>query len=203
MSANTETDSRRRLAAQLAIQLPQNVAEAHYVLNLTGDMVDHFLVEPMGEAHRRARRLGWRLEQAAADDRVPLLAPGLAWATLWGLSSLGLSLPIGAGMVALFGAGAGMTFAVATMVVALVLGTLPAFALAIVTPVLHNLFIVPPALHFTPPTNGEIIAAASYLLIAVLVPFVDRQRRRIRAALPLAPNPLDDEIAALRSLDRA
>lgn len=183
MSLSEVTDPHRRLATQIAIQLPENVAEAHRVLDLAGECIDDFLVEP-SPARRRAGRLGWGVDVAVATlAPAPMLRRARIWPTLLALSTLALSLPVATLMVGLFGIGAGVTFMFAVTIVALLVGTVPALVLSAVTALLHNLFVVPPALEFSRPTAAEIVMAGCYLLISFVIPWLATRRERIRTAL--------------------
>lgn len=184
MSSYDTTDSRRRLAMQLAIQLPIEIAEARTVLAMTTELHEDFLIAAPSAAHRRARLLGWGMDPGAAIE----LAPGapaavLVRSILLGLSSLLVTMPVALLLLQLCGIGAGMVFMIGVMLVALVLGTVPALALALTSPLLHNLLLVPPALEFSRPTAAETMAAAGYLLVALLVPWIEARRPGIRAAV--------------------
>jgi hypothetical protein len=76
LMSTDETDELRRLALQIAIQLPACVEDARLVLAMAGECLDNFLIDaptPM----QRAKRLGWRLDAAATDQVAP--APAPAW----------------------------------------------------------------------------------------------------------------------------
>lgn len=48
-----KTDALRRLSMQIAVQLPESVADAHIVLQLVKDLLDKFLVETRKTPPRR------------------------------------------------------------------------------------------------------------------------------------------------------
>jgi hypothetical protein len=181
-----KTDDLRRLALQLALQLPETVDDARRVLAMTGQCLDEFLIDRSGGLTplQRARRLGWR----AAPDLVPELvsddcrgcdrSPSVARALCLALATLGVSAPA---------AGAGFSFGFAVILVAMVCGTVPAMVLALASAIIHNLLVVPPALTLQAPTTTEWVWAAFYVFFAVSIPpFLRRlDRWRRLAASPL------------------
>jgi hypothetical protein len=196
MSSHDTTDSRRRLAMQLAIQLPEGVAEARAVLAMTSEALEDFLIPATSDAHRRARLLGWGMTPAEAIERAPGAPAVMVREILLGFCSLLFTAPVGLLLLKFCGIGAGVTFMVGVTMVALVLGTVPALALATVTPLLHNLLLIPPALEFSQPTLAEAVAAGAYLVLAVMVPWIAARRTTIRAAvIPAEPG----ELAEIRA----
>jgi hypothetical protein len=198
------TDPARRLALQLAIQLPADVAEAHQALALTKILLDDFLAEGNSSAHRRARQLGW----GAAREHLKLVPPSAApprevpplCTAAWTVVSLMLALPIAMLLQREVGYGAGMVFATEVTLVALIFGSLPALALAAVIPMLHNLVVIPPLMHFNTPSRAELVLGFSYVVLALLVPWVADRRQAIRRiAIVRSPARLDTEQQQRRS----
>jgi hypothetical protein len=158
-----KTDDLRRLALQLALQLPETVDDARRVLAMTGQCLDEFLIDRSGGLTplQRARRLGWR----AAPDLVPELvsddcrgcdrSPSVARALCLALATLGVSAPAAVLLAHTVGAGAGFSFGFAVILVAMVCGTVPAMVLALASAIIHNLLVVPPALTLQAPTTTE------------------------------------------------
>lgn len=180
---SNETDPRRRLALQIALQLPANVAEARQVLELAGDVLDDFMIEGSSSAHRRARLLGWgaaRLE-GVEPQRPAAISPARvrAWSILWGLTSLAVTVPLGALLVQQLGHGAVMSLLLGVVVVALIFGAVPALVLSIASTVMLNL-LLGPALAFQVPIVFEAIAAAGFLISSLLVPWLAERRGNIR-----------------------
>jgi K+-sensing histidine kinase KdpD len=68
------------------------------------------------------------------------------------------------------------------MFVAMVFGARYALILALLSPLLHNLFDVPPMLSFTWPTVPEIALAVFYMVLAIAVPWMIRLSARVRTA---------------------
>lgn len=196
MSSNT--DSQRRLALQLAIQLPENVEDAERVLALAGELLHGFMVEP-SQARRRALKLGWNVAPPVAGAPSPARHT-FAWSTLWALCSLVVATPLGAVLDYGFGAGAGMVFAVAVVAMALVFGTVPALIVGALCALMRNLLLIPPALEFNRPTAFEIMTWLGYVALALLVPYIADRRERIRiVAIPAAAGnvvALRDKISA-------
>lgn len=198
---NQTTDPERRLAQQIAIQLPESVAAAHRVLDLATELLDDWMIAPQSDAHRRARLLGWGMAQPASGDRPRWRGADIAWIALWDLSALSIATVVGLLMVESFGAGAGTTYMIGVTVVALILGMLPALGFSFGAMLLGNLLIVPPMLEFSRPTTVELIAWACYLVLAVLVPWLAPRRQQIRVAALGVPAAAEektrDRIAAL------
>jgi len=190
---SAKTDEMRRLAMQLAIQLPESVEDAHKVLNLTREFLDQFLIErTKSPFHARAALLGWNLN-LGVGKQTPLIdsgeillvestprRPSLLLALLLGLSTLFVSVPAGMGLIAALGSGSYLTFLLAISCVGLILGQPAALALATATPFIHNLLIVPPAFEFTAPGREEFMCAGFYLATALITPWLAMRAPRIR-----------------------
>lgn len=189
-----KTDEMRRLALQLALQLPETVDDARRVLAMTGQCLDEFLIDRSGSvtALQRARRLGWR----AAPDLVPELGSGdcqgcdrslsIERALCVALATLAISAPIAAVLMQTVGAGAGFTFGFAVILAAMVCGTAPALVLALASAIIHNLLVVPPAFTLQRPSTTEWVCVAFYVFFAVSIPpFLSRLDRWRRLAASL------------------
>jgi hypothetical protein len=66
---------------------------------------------------------------------------------------------------------------------AIALGSLHALTLALLFPLTRNLLIIPPELEFSAPTADEYIRAATWVALALLVPWLCKNRGRIREVL--------------------
>jgi hypothetical protein len=183
MTAPATTDPQRRLALQLAIQLPQDHAEAREVLDLTGELLDGFMRE-RSSAQRRALKLGWGIVK-----RLPAPSCGRPrWLTaccVLGCALLALTASTLAGLAlfAEFHMGAIMSYAVCVTLVALVLGTWPALAVSAGAALLFNWLVVPPLWQLTAPSAPEVIALAGYVLLSLIVPWIAERRLQFRAAV--------------------
>lgn len=174
-----QTDELRRLAVQLALQLPASVADARRVLELTSECLDEFLIE-RHSARARARRL-WRRPQpveavsaSAALSRVAVL-----------LCCVGiLALAAGSGAVALRLTGYGAIGAnlLAVTVIGLLFGRGAAVCSALGAFVLTNWAVIPPAWDLDLPTTYEFIGLAMSIIAAIAVPWIQAQREPLRAA---------------------
>jgi hypothetical protein len=193
-----KTDHLRRLALQLALQLPEAVDDARRVLTMTGQCLDEFLIDrsPGPSAWQRARRLGWR----AAPDLVPDLGAegcqvgddrprslSAVRALCVALATLGVSAPAAMLLVRIAGVGDGFCFGFAVILVSMVFGTIPALVLAGASLLVHNLVVLPPAFTFQAPTVQECVLAGFYVIFALTVPPLMRRVDRLRglAARPL------------------
>jgi hypothetical protein len=195
-----KTDEMRRLALQLAIQLPEDVADARRVLGLTRQCLEKFLVEQdRGSPYQRAARLGWRLslvDNVAGDEAAPAAAATRLRQMLLALGTLLISVPAGMLALALIGAGAISILGLGVMIVALVFGRPSALLLAAASAVVHNLLLVPPMLQLSWPDAPEMLFAGLYVLIALSVPWIASHARWIRE---LAGRPLQHLIALRRA----
>lgn len=177
-----QTEAARRLALQLAIQLPEDAAEARRVLSLTGELLEDYML-PQPSALQRARRLGWGV---AAEAAAPAPAARYRKALLgiaWGLATLVVTTPLGFALVELFGRGSGLIFTMGVAIVGVVLGRLPAIAVALASALFYNLVMLAPALEFNVPSFAELIFAVCYLATALIVPWFSERRRQIQAVV--------------------
>ena len=192
MQSSEKTDGLRRLALQLALQLPESVEDARRVLAMTGECLDQFLIEQSGSlsAWQRAKRLGWRVD-VAAENRPGLAAaeasPSVSRALCWALATLGVTAPLALLLVNTVGGGAGFCFGFAVILISVVFGVLPALALAGASPIIHNLVVVPPAFALQVPSKQELVWAVFYVFFALSVPPLLRRLNHLRrlAARPL------------------
>lgn len=188
-----QTEELRRLALQLALQLPANVADARRVIGLTSTCLDQFLVDGRrSDARTRAARLGWPVDIEASleptvDERRPTGLPVL----LCCLAALALSCALAMLLIDLFGAGAGAASVLSVMVSALLYGRRPAVLVTMLAAIAVNLVAVPPLDGFTPPAAWEVVTFGLNLSIAIAVPWILARRETLRAStLRLAARPL-------------
>jgi hypothetical protein len=177
-----KTDELRRLAAQIAIQLPESVADARRVLKMAGDLLDNFLVEGGAERSpwQRARRLGWRIDADAEDpvpgDHVDLApAPGPIAAIACSLATLLVTVPLSAALLVGLDYSGGFCFLCGVLIAAMLFGSGPALLLAVVSPIVHNILVLPPVLQFNSPTTRDLLVAGFYMVAAVAVPWLMRR----------------------------
>lgn len=189
-----QTDELRRLAVQLALQLPVSVHDARRVLALTEECLDGFLIE-QGEpssAAERARRIWTR--RPITVNSAPLAAPASSSIMVFvcSLAVLGISTVAGAiAMRLTAGYGAIGCQLIAVMVIALLFGRGPALVSAALALALVNLAIVPPTWDLAWPTDYEWTGAVMYLLAAILAPWIQGNRDQLRnASLRAVERPL-------------
>lgn len=166
------TDPDRRLALQLALQLPENIDRARRVLALTEGLLDQHLIEP-SPAHQRALLLGWGARVAPVVlpalpglGRPRVIAESLAW--------LAMGFSLGLIVFALFGAGALVTMGFFAVVVSLLFGELPGVIVAVLATAINNLLLVPPAWEFSAPTKPEIMVGVFLVAVTLVAPSVAR-----------------------------
>lgn len=180
-----ETDELRRLALQIALQLPANVGDARRALALAGECLDQFLIEKTPTAVR-AGQLGLRLVVPAASDAASLPArpssPSPAAVGLCCFAALAFSSGLGLLLLWLFGAGTGVSGSLAVAIIALLFGPRPAILLALLAACSTNLFAVPPSLEFTVPTKVEFAILLVNSAIALAVPWIQARREPLREA---------------------
>lgn len=181
-----QTDELRRLAVQLALQLPASVADAHRVLELTKECLDEFLVEKaeVRSAKARARRL-WRVRpqpiQVSAPP-APASTPGVFAVILCCLGALALAALVGAVAVRWIGYGALTANILAVTSVGLLFGRNAALGSAAAAFMLTNWVVLPPAWDLNWPTTYEICGLVAYTFAAVVVPWIQARREPLRAA---------------------
>lgn len=186
-----KTDELRRLALQLAIQLPENVTDARRVLVMTSECLDKFLIDPGGRLTplQRARRLGWRVDLAEPEDlpAPEVLAPAPGPTIGWTLASLVISVPLSAMLWHTIGHGAYLTFGFFVIAIAMTFGAWPGLLLAAVSAIANNLLVLPPALEFTPPSRLELVCAVFYVVFALLMPPLTRRIKLLRQLAARSP----------------
>lgn len=185
------TDARRRLAMQIALQLPENAADARHVLALATSLLDSFLVDNRySDARRRAAALGWQVDAAAEAEAAAIERPVFtrAWqfgaalrASGFGLATLLVTVPLGMAAVDRLGHGGVMALLLGVMVVAAVFGRTAAVVLALASVVAQNLLVMPPAFAFQPPGMLDAVGLVGYLAVALLLPCLISRRDNIRA----------------------
>lgn len=193
MSRNQgETDELRRLALQLALQLPASVSDARRVLALAGECLDDFLIEKAEpcSAAARASRL-WRrqpiaLEAAPAPVDLPRLTVFVCCLAISAVAAF-----VGAVTTHLVGYGALMTSVIGVTVVALLFGRGAALMSSVLAFLLVNWAVIPPAWDLQAPSVRELCGAAMYVLAAVVVPWIQARREPLRkASLRVVSRPL-------------
>ncbi|MEY9158269.1 hypothetical protein [Bradyrhizobium japonicum] len=181
-----QTDELRRLAVQLALQLPASVADARRVLALTNECLDDFLIE-RGEprsAAARANRI-WRRAAPPADvvaPPVPARAPAALPLLLCCLVVLAIASSIGALSIRLIGYGALGPNVLGVTAIALLFGRGAALASVPLAFLLNNLAVIPPAWDLAWPSTYELCGVVMYLAAAVFVPWIQARREPLRAA---------------------
>lgn len=191
-----QTDELRRLALQLALQLPASVADARKVLAMTGECLDDFLIEKAeaGSAAARASRI-WRRSPrlqvvGAAPAPAPAELPRLA-VVLCSLIVLALSAAVSAASLRLVGYGALGPSVLGVTVIALLFGRRAALASAVLAFLLVNWAVIPPSWDLQAPSVYELSGAVMYLAAAVIVPWIQARRDPLRmASLRVVSRPL-------------
>lgn len=187
-----QTDELRRLAVQLALQLPASVAAARKVLALTGECLDGFLIEREAEsAAARARRL-WRRPRTPVVNATPLPQPPARLAVfLCCLGVLALSAGFGAVAVRTVGFGAVGLNLLAIASIAILFGRGAALASVGLAYAMTTWAVMPPAWDLNWPTAYELCGLALYVLAALLIPWIEARRVPLReATLRVASRPL-------------
>lgn len=178
-----QTDELRRLALQLALQLPASVADARKVLELAGECLDDFLIEKDApcSAAARARRL-WRgprpltiADQAAGE-------PSRLAVFLCCLGVLAIAALVGAVATHLVGYGALGSSVIGVTVVALLFGRAAALMSSALAFLLINWVVIPPSWDLQMPSVRELCGAAMYVAAALIVPWIQVRREPLRQA---------------------
>ncbi|MBR1033052.1 DUF4118 domain-containing protein [Bradyrhizobium liaoningense] len=188
-----QTDELRRLAVQLALQLPASIKDARKVLELTTECLDDFLIDKAEaeSAAARARRR-WRRPRPIEVNATPVpVRPPVFAVFLCCLGALALAAALGAVSVRLIGYGEiGLTMLAISMI-ALLFGRGAALASSALAYVLTTWAVIPPAWALDWPTTHELCGAALYVLTAVIVPWIQAKREPLReASLRVAARPL-------------
>lgn len=179
-----ETDELRRLALQLALQLPASVADARKVLELAGECLDDFLIEKGApcSAAARARRL-WRGPRppTVAADPAAIDPPRIA-VFLCCLGVLVVAALVGAVGTHLVGYGALGSSVIGVTVVALLFGRAAALMSSALAFLLINWVVIPPSWGLQMPSVRELCGATMYVLAAIIVPWIQVRREPLRQA---------------------
>lgn len=187
-----QTDELRRLAVQLALQLPASIKDARKVLELTTECLDDFLIEAEAESAAARARRRWRRPRPIEVNAAPVpVRPPVFAVFLCCLGALALAAALGAVSVRLIGYGEiGLTMlAIAT--IALLFGRVAALASSGVAYALTTWAVIPPAWVLDWPTTHELCGAALYVLTALVVPWIEAKREPLReASLWVAARPL-------------
>lgn len=188
-----QTDELRRLAVQLALQLPVSIKDARRVLELTTECLDGFLIDQAeaGSATARARRL-WRRPRSIVVNATPVPPrPPLFAVFLCCLGALALAAALGAASIRLVGFGAVGLNMLAIMMIALLFGRGAALASSALAYALTTWAVMPPAWVLDWPTPHELCGAGMYALTALIVPWIHARREPLReASLRAAARPL-------------
>lgn len=181
-----QTDELRRLAVQLALQLPASVADARRVLALTNECLDDFLIE-RGEprsAAARASRIWRRAAPPAAvvTPPAPARAPTRLAVLLCCLAVLAIAAVLAAVSIRLIGYGALGPSVLGVTTIALLFGRGAALVSVPLAFLLTNLAVIPPAWDLNWPSTYELCGVAMYALAAVFVPWIQARREPLRAA---------------------
>jgi hypothetical protein len=179
LRGSEQTDELRRLALQLALQLPASVNEARRVLELTSECLDEFLIE-QHSARARARRL-WRGPKPVEPVPAPAALPGIV-VFLCCFGILAAAGGIGAAALHLTGYGAAGTNMLAVTAIALLFGRNAAISSALGAFLLTNWAVVPPAWDLDPPTTYEFVGLGLSIIAAIAVPWIQAQREPLRRA---------------------
>jgi hypothetical protein len=188
-----QTDELRRLAVQLALQLPASVSDAHRVLELTRECLDEFLVEKTETAAARAKRLWrWRPPAPVVVNAAPLPSgPPVFAVLLCCLGVLALAGLAGAIVLRWTGFGAAAANMLAVTAIALLFGRVAALGSAAGAFAITNWAVLPPAWDLAWPTTYELCGLGAYTLAAMIVPWIQARREPLRAAsLRVAETPL-------------
>jgi hypothetical protein len=170
--AARQTDPIRRQALGLAVQLPENVAEARAVLDQTREVLESFMVPTPREVLNRPgialERAGWLMHECA-----------LAW-TLGGLLLLG---PIAAATARLFDCetASGWVLLAGVVAVSLVFGQLYGVVFSIGAGLAHNLLTVPPIFEFQLPSRYEVVRLIGCVLLSIWLPLMANAAQRLRS----------------------
>jgi K+-sensing histidine kinase KdpD len=89
-------------------------------------------------------------------------------------------------------------YIIGVTLIAAVLGTRHAVLGSLISPFLHNFFIVPPVLTFTAPSSREYVAGITTMIMALLVPYLIKNAGTIQAFLGSASVERAQKISALR-----
>ncbi|APO53487.1 DUF4118 domain-containing protein [Bradyrhizobium diazoefficiens] len=193
--AAKNTDRTRRAALELAIQLPEDVAEARAVLVQTGDLLEGFLI--------RVPRDIWNRPAGAADNRGALIAHecALCWTMI---SALALA-PVAASLAYVLECEAvsGFVLFIGVAAAALVFGQIYGVIFSALAVVAHNLLSVPPVYEFSVPTRGEVVRAVGFVVLAIALPMIANAAQRLRGLALSGAEPLFAAAPRSPSLDRA
>lgn len=187
-----QTDELRRLAVQLALQLPASVADARRVLELTGECLDQFLIErsDVSSAAARARRI-WGRPAPAGRDAAAAPQPSSLAVLFCCVGVLAVAAVAGAITLRLTGYGAVGINTMAVSLLGLLFGWRAALGSALAAFLLTSWAVIPPALEINLPTTYELFGLALSIFAALVVPWIQARREPLReASLRVAARPL-------------
>jgi K+-sensing histidine kinase KdpD len=174
-SAARRSQASRRLALQLATQLPETFDEARETVDELAELLEGYMV--------KAPRPLW--ERRALAGGCDFAAPAaLFWTVatflILGLVAVPVHLLVGYQVVAMIIQATGVAC------IALVFGRRYGLLGSALAMVLHNILIVPPVLSMTPPSLLELLFSFGYFSAAIIVPTVARHAEALRAAATMS-----------------
>lgn len=167
----------RRLALQLAVQLPDSNEDARVVIDELAELLEHYVV--------RGPRSAWRV-RSAVDQAAPSVSTPAA--IFWTAAAFLVLAPLAAGMAALVGLhiGAALVFFVGIAAAALVFGPCYGLGMSAAAVLAHNLLIIDPVLRFSRPCTLEIAFAVGYAMTSLLLPWLAVHGNALRARAVIA-----------------
>ncbi|MGC2781120.1 MAG: DUF4118 domain-containing protein [Bradyrhizobium sp.] len=186
-----QTEPMRRLALQIAAQLPENIEEARAVLDQVADLLENFMI-----AKPHAAWLRRRLSVPVTTARLPPLC-----AILLTLVTLLLLLPLGVGSARAGGQEAIFVWVLLYGVVidSLVFGRWCGVLFALLGCAGYRLLLGPPQFAFSAPTLMEVVRTVGLVVLALWLPGFAGRADLLRNAISRGVTSLDAEDAAARS----
>jgi len=184
--ASRNTDRIRRLALQLAVQLPEDVNEARATIEALQLSLEGFLI-------RAPREIWNKPAEAFQPPGLALHRRALGWTLLVALVAGILGAAWTFAMESTFGSG--FALAIGLCAIALTFGSLYGLIYAPLAVVVHSFLAGPFA--FTRPSDDELVRTAGLMLLAVVLPWLANNAARLRgAALNSGPGPHPSPAAA-------
>ncbi|MGC2779688.1 MAG: hypothetical protein WA418_29020 [Bradyrhizobium sp.] len=186
-----QTEPMRRLALQIAAQLPENIEDARTVLDQVADLLENFMI-----AKPHAAWLWRRLGASTASGR---LSP--FWAVVLTLATLLLVLPLGVGSALASGQEVFFVWVLlyGVIVDSLLFGRWCGVLLALLGCVGGKIFVGSPGFALTVPTLAEVVRPVGLVVLALWLPSLVRLADAARNAISRGVICLDGEGAAARS----
>ncbi|WP_315729116.1 MULTISPECIES: hypothetical protein [unclassified Bradyrhizobium] len=185
------TEPMRRLALQIAAQLPENIEDARTVLDQVADLLENFMI-----AKPHAAWL-WRRHSVSTPSRR--LSP--LWAVVLTLATLLLVLPLGVGSALASGQEVFFVWVLlyGVIVDSLVFGRWCGVLLALLGCAGDKIFVASPGFALLVPSLAEVARAVGLVVLALWLPGLVRRADALRNAISRGVTSLDDEVAAVRS----